>query len=286
MPPPSRTLSAALVAVATSLVLAVPALAQDDDESTTTSSTTTTTAGDDESTTSTSEPDDESTTTTTGEDEEAEASSTTTASTTTTTSTTLPPDVVPPEVQAMIDAYPRTPSGSTDELVAALAEVPDAATTGGFGRFPVGGLATWSHDWLFPRREPSLHYHEGTDVFAERGTPVLAPAAGTATVSTGAVGGLAVKVTQDDGTVWYLAHLGEALVADGTPVTPGVVVGTVGDSGNAKGGAPHVHVEIWPHGGPPLDPKQVLDAYAAEALAGAPAFLAEHRLALQRPGLS
>lgn len=191
---------------------------------------------------------------------------------------------MPPEIQAQIDAYPRTPPGSTADLVAALQDVPGAALTGGFGRFPVGGLATWTHDWLFPRHEPSLHYHEGTDVFAERGTPVLAPAAGIATVSRGEVGGLAVKVTQHDGTVWYLAHLDEAIVADGTPVTPGSVLGTVGDTGNAAGGAPHVHVEIWPHGGAPLDPKPLLDAAAAEALARVPAFVMEHRLALLRVG--
>jgi murein DD-endopeptidase MepM/ murein hydrolase activator NlpD len=194
--------------------------------------------------------------------------------------------VVPPEIQAMIDAYPRTPAGSTDDLVDALADVPDAATTGGFGRFPVGGVASWSHDWLFPRHEPELHFHEGTDVFADRGTPVLAPAAGTATLSRGDIGGLAVKVTQDDGTVWYLAHLDATVIDDGAQVTPGVVVGTVGDTGNAAGGAPHVHVEVWPRGGEPLDPKPILDAYAAEAIAAAPAFVADWHLALLRAGLS
>lgn len=189
-------------------------------------------------------------------------------------------------MQARIDAYPRTPARSTADLVAALQAAPGAALTGGFGRFPVGGVATWSHDWLFPRHEPSLHFHEGTDVFADRGTPVLAPAAGTASVTTGAVGGLAVKVTQPDGTVWYLAHLDEALVDDGAAVTPGVVVGTVGDSGNAAGGSPHVHVEVWPHGGEPLDPKPILDAYAAEALARAPAFVLTNRMVLRRSGPS
>jgi murein DD-endopeptidase MepM/ murein hydrolase activator NlpD len=276
------------VAATALLVLAVPALAADDEGTTTTTRPSTTTTTRASSTTSTTEPDDESTTTTgpSSTTSTTSTSSTSSSTSTTTTSTTLPSDVVPPEVQAMIDAYPRTPPGSTRDLVAALADEPDAATTGGFGRFPVGGVATWSHDWLFPRHEPTLHYHEGTDVFADRGTPVLAPAAGIATVDTGDVGGLAVKVTQPDGTIWYLAHLDTAVIQDSTPVTPGVVVGTAGDTGNAAGGAPHVHVEVWPHGGEPIDPKPILDAYAAEALAAAPAWLADLRLALLRAGVS
>ena len=90
--------------------------------------------------------------------------------------------------------------------------------------------------------------HEGTDVFAERGTPVLAPTAGRVKITNGSVGGLSVKVVQPDGTYWYLAHL-EAVadgIEEGTEVVAGQVVGTVGDSGNAKGGAPHVHVEVHP----------------------------------------
>jgi murein DD-endopeptidase MepM/ murein hydrolase activator NlpD len=177
-------------------------------------------------------------------------------------------------VQALIDAYPRTPAGSTTDLVAALDRVEPSNRHRGYGRFPVAGLARWSHDWLFPRHTPSFHTHEGTDVFANRGTEVISPTAGLVDVSEGSVGGLAVKVTQLDGTYWYLAHLETATVADGDSVVPGDVVGTVGDSGNAKGGAPHVHVEVHPYGGGALDPKGLLDAYYAEALAAAPGVLA------------
>ena len=177
---------------------------------------------------------------------------------------------MPPEVQAQIDAYPRTPAGSTEELVRILAALPDEKQARGYGRFPVAGLARWSHDWMFPRHTPSFHTHEGTDVFARRGTPVISPAAGTAKVSEGSIGGVAVRVTQPDGTYWYFAHLDSASVEDGDDVVPGQIVGTVGDSGNAKGGAPHVHVEVHPYGGAPLDPKPLLDAYYAEALTAAP----------------
>lgn len=176
----------------------------------------------------------------------------------------------------MIDAYPRTAAGSTRELVAALSSLPAPAARAGFGRFPVAGAATWTHDWLFPRHTPAFHVHEGTDVFAARGTVVQSPAIGTVVTSNGLIGGLAVKVVQDDGTYWYLAHLDEVTVADGQRVGLGDPVGTVGDSGNAAGGAPHVHIELHPFGGEAEDPKLVLDAYYAEALARAPEVVTDY----------
>lgn len=174
----------------------------------------------------------------------------------------------------MIDAYPRTPPGTTRALADALDTLPPLVASAAFGRFPVGGLATWSHDWLFPRHRPSFHLHEGTDVFARRGTPVRSPAAGTVRVSSSGTGGRAVKVVQDDGTYWYLAHLQAVHVATGDEVGVGATVGSVGDSGNAKGGAPHVHVEVHPHGGEAIDPKPLLDRAYADALAAAPAAIA------------
>jgi len=264
---PSRALWGALLAATALVTLVSPALAEQPG-STTSSSSSTTTSTSTSSTTTTTEPEPEPETTTTTA---APAPPTTEATTTTTTtSTTLPPGTVPPEVQALIDAYPRTAASSTEELTQVLAALPEDKRVRGYGRFPVAGLARWSHDWLFPRHTPTFHTHEGTDVFAERGTPVTSPAAGTVTLRHGSVGGLAVRVTQPDGTYWYLSHLDTVTVDDGASVVPGDVVGTVGDSGNAKGGAPHVHVEVHPYGGAAHDPKRVLDAYYAEALAAAP----------------
>lgn len=270
----TRLGAGAVLTAAALLALAVPTLAESRPRDTTTSSSssTTTTSSSSSSSTSTTRP----TTTLPGTRSTTTTRPAVTTSTTTTTSTTLAPGAVPPDVQAMIDAYPRTPAGSTRDLVAALGGLPAPAARSGFGRFPVAGAATWSHDWLFPRHTPEFHVHEGTDVFAARGTVVQSPAIGTARISNGAVGGLAVKVVQDDGTYWYLAHLDQATVTDGQRVGLGDPVGTVGDSGNAAGGAPHVHVEVHPFGGVAEDPKRVLDAYYAEALAQAPAVVADY----------
>ncbi len=95
-------------------------------------------------------------------------------------------------------------------------------------------------------------------------------------ITTGGLGGLAVYVIEPDRTYWYLAHLGGLPqgIVDGSEVTVGQVVGFVGDSGNARGGAPHVHLEFHPGGGPAVDPKFVLDQLLDEAMAGVPQVLA------------
>ncbi|MGH9282686.1 MAG: peptidoglycan DD-metalloendopeptidase family protein, partial [Acidimicrobiales bacterium] len=150
------------------------------------------------------------------------------------------------------------------------------AIQAGFGQFPVGGRATFTDDWWFPRFVPALHLHEGTDIFAPYGTPARAPAGGVLEQTFGLVGGLAVYIRQSDGTYFYLAHLSryEAGQVTGQEVRAGDVVGYVGDSGNALGGAPHVHFEIHPLGGGPVNPKPYLDLWLQEALAAVPGVVA------------
>ena len=63
-------------------------------------------------------------------------------------------------------------------------------------------------------------------------------------------------VTLDDGTdVWY-CHQSRIAVSPGTKVTPGQVIGYTGSTGNVTG--PHLHLEIHPGGGSPVDPESVL----------------------------
>lgn len=198
--------------------------------------------------------------------------------------------VIPPEAQAQIAAVKRSRSSSTALLLEALKPLQDLgvsesdAIAAGFGRFPVGGYATYSHDWLFPRFVPEFHMHQGTDVFAAMGTPVRAPADGVVKITNGLIGGLAVYVTEPDGTYYYMSHLAGLAdgVVDGLQVKTGDVVGSVGDSGNAKGGAPHVHFEIHPKGGGPVDPKAILDQWLVEALAKVPALIGQRSVDVPR----
>jgi hypothetical protein len=190
--------------------------------------------------------------------------------------------LVPPEAQAIIGAVQRTGPNNTKALIEALRVLEGFGLTAqeaaavGMGRFPIAGYASYVHDWLYPRFVPSFHFHQGTDVFAAHGTPVRAPANGRVRITNGAIGGLAVYVTEPDGTYWYMAHLSgirEGL-AEGHEVKIGDIVGYVGDSGNARGGSPHVHFEIHPQGGGPIDPKPILDQFVADALGNVPQLVA------------
>jgi murein DD-endopeptidase MepM/ murein hydrolase activator NlpD len=184
----------------------------------------------------------------------------------------------PPELQALTNSVARTPASNTKGLVAALAPLQALGMTEteaaivGFGRFPIAGVASYSHDWWFPRFGPVWRLHQGTDIFAAHGTPVRSPVDGKVRVTNGGLGGLSVYVIQPDGTYWYLTHLAgtaEGLVT-GATVTTGQVVGFVGATGNARGGPPHLHFEVHPGGGGAVDPKSVLDQFIADALALAP----------------
>ena len=197
---------------------------------------------------------------------------------------------VPPEAQRIISSVRRSAPNGSAPLVDALAALRDLglseaeALRVGMGRFPIAGPARYSHDWLFPRYGPGFRFHLGTDVFAAHGTPVRAPVDGIARSANGGLGGLTVKIFMPDGTYFYLAHL-SALVdgfAQDMPVRTGDIVGYVGDSGNARGGAPHLHIGIYPRGGPPVDPKPILDQFLAEARARVPALVEAYRAA-RRP---
>lgn len=198
---------------------------------------------------------------------------------------------VPPEAQRIINSVRR--SGPSDNS-ALLAMLPQLQALGlseaeayrvGLGRFPIAGPASYTHDWLYPRYGPGFRFHLGTDVFAPFGTPVRAPVDGIARTANGGLGGLTVKVVMADGTYFYLAHLSGLVegFVDGMPVSTGDIVGYVGDSGNARGGAPHLHLGIYPHGGPPIDPKPILDAFVLEAAARIPELVAALQAAQPAP---
>ncbi|MBQ5946035.1 M23 family metallopeptidase [Massilia sp. ST3] len=112
--------------------------------------------------------------------------------------------------------------------------------------------------------------HEGIDIFAKRGTPVLSSTEGIVLrVGTNRLGGLVVWVLGPAGQRHYYAHLdGYADVHAGMRVAPGRVLGYVGDSGNAKGTPPHLHYGIYAAGGA-LNPYPLLRGPAPEREAAA-----------------
>ena len=220
----------------------------------------------------------------------------TTTEATTTTSTSTPPGPPPASlsessVRSYLDALSRSSSNNTTALLDALRPLQDfgmsaeEAAMKGMGRFPIGGQAYYRDDFHEPRSGPPEHPHQGTDIFAAFDTPVRAPVAGVVTFADEGLGGKAAYVTEPDGTWYYMAHLNgfPADLRPGTTVSVGQLVGFTGDTGNAKGGAPHVHFEIHPRGGPAVNPKPILDGWLEEALAAAPSLLAPYRHEASRP---
>ena len=101
--------------------------------------------------------------------------------------------------------------------------------------------------------------HTGVDLAAPSGMPVTSIAPGTVTFAgyDGAYG-YKVVVQHDDGTETWYAHLSSISVSIGQAVSHHTVVGPVGSTGNVTG--PHLHLEVRPVGGDPIDPLSALAA--------------------------
>ena len=146
--------------------------------------------------------------------------------------------------------------------------------------FPVADPHQFSDTFGAPRMMGTqyAHWHEGTDIMAPMGTPLLAAERGVVMrASTGTVlGGTTVWLRGESGTAYYYAHLSAIAegIRAGTVVDAGTVVGLVGDSGNARGGAPHVHFEVHPGGGAAVNPYPIL-AVADEQEQPEPVWLVE-----------
>lgn len=133
--------------------------------------------------------------------------------------------------------------------------------------FPVGEPYNFIDSWGFPRMTGTEyeHGHQGVDIMADFGTPLYAVERGVVIrVGNDVLGGQKLWVKGQSGTYYYYAHLQAFLegVGEGTPVEAGDVVGFVGDTGNAKGGAPHLHFQVHPGGGDAVNPYGLLRVVA------------------------
>jgi murein DD-endopeptidase MepM/ murein hydrolase activator NlpD len=127
-------------------------------------------------------------------------------------------------------------------------EVSARLSAGGFV-FPVYGTASFGDSFGAPRADVPGGWHHGEDIFAAAGTPLLAVADGTLhTIGFTKIGGYRVWLRDTQGNEFYYAHLSaySPLAVEGRSVHAGDVIGFVGDTGDADGGAPHLHFEIHP----------------------------------------
>jgi murein DD-endopeptidase MepM/ murein hydrolase activator NlpD len=144
--------------------------------------------------------------------------------------------------------------------------LPAPAVNAGPGVFPVQGLHTYGDRFGAPR---TGYTHQGQDILAAEGTPVVAPVAGTISFTDyqPSAAGYYVVERGADGHDFFFAHCEK----DSTAVTPGQAVAAgaplckVGATGDASG--PHLHLEMWTGGwrvsadSQPIDPLPFLQAW-------------------------
>ena len=108
-------------------------------------------------------------------------------------------------------------------------------------------------------RDGGRRSHEGVDIEAPHGTMVVAPVTGQVVVSgPRSLGGNVVVVIDDQRCYEFVcSHLDRRAVTRGQRVSAGDVLGTVGTTGNAAGGPPHLHFEVHLPSGP-VDPLPLL----------------------------
>jgi hypothetical protein len=137
--------------------------------------------------------------------------------------------------------------------------------------FPVVGPSSYVDDFGDARGARS---HQGNDIMAPRRALAVAAEAGTVKFhTTSAAAGCMLYLYGRSGTTYLYIHLNNDLTSrndsrgtcvagvayakalkDGARVQAGDPVGYVGNSGDAEGGAPHLHFEVHPRGGAAVNP--------------------------------
>ena len=100
--------------------------------------------------------------------------------------------------------------------------------------------------WAAPRGDGRKH--EGQDIFAQRGTPILSATSGYIyNIGENNLGGQTVSVISKGGRVYYYAHLDSYArgIKIGDRVSTRTVLGYVGTTGNAQGTPPHLHFGVY-----------------------------------------
>ncbi|MDT7569843.1 MAG: hypothetical protein QOE05_17 [Actinomycetota bacterium] len=116
---------------------------------------------------------------------------------------------------------------------------------------PVRGPHHFTDDWGDAR---TGHRHQGNDILAPYGTPVVAVISGAIKTDYSSAGGISLYLRGSDGNEYFYAHNSRNVAATGQHVATGEVIAYVGNTGNARGGPSHVHFERHPGGGSAVDP--------------------------------
>ncbi len=153
--------------------------------------------------------------------------------------------------------------------------------------FPVVGTYAFGSDFGAPRMvgSPDEHQHQGNDIAAPLGAQLVAVEPGmVVAMGNDRLGGIKLWLAGRSGTYYYYAHLVSFApeIHEGDIVPAGAVLGFVGNTGNARGGIPHLHFEIHPAAGPAVDPYPYLAAARAAATNGEVALRTSGRQQVRR----
>ncbi len=97
--------------------------------------------------------------------------------------------------------------------------------------------------------------HQGTDIMNPYGNKIHAYVDGVISrESSSSLGGITLYLRGDDGNEYYYAHLSRYFARAGQRVQAGELIAYNGQSGNAAATAPHLHFEVHPGGGTPVNP--------------------------------
>jgi murein DD-endopeptidase MepM/ murein hydrolase activator NlpD len=112
--------------------------------------------------------------------------------------------------------------------------------------FPVAGTKSKIRDKWGASRGGGIRRHKGIDIHARKGTPVVAISDGVIVEKAHTPIGGKTLWLKSAGNTWtaYYAHLDKQLVREGQYVRKGQVIGTVGNTGNARTTPPHLHFGI------------------------------------------
>jgi murein DD-endopeptidase MepM/ murein hydrolase activator NlpD len=147
---------------------------------------------------------------------------------------------------------------------AALGLIPSLAELGlpTLQAFPVQGRCGFSDTWQASR--PGGRQHEGVDIIGARGLAIYAVNDGIITrmLTGGALSGNSIRLTVADGTYFFYAHLDgfAAGLTVGQTVRAGQIIGYLGSTGATSN---HLHFEVHPKGGAPVNPYPIVKAVDA-----------------------
>ena len=148
------------------------------------------------------------------------------------------------------------------EVLAARQRLVERGSQQGVYACPMDRSVTHFIDsWGFPRS--GGRRHKGTDIMGPMGAPVYAVTSGVISRhSNSRLGGISLYLRGEDGSTYFYTHLQgyAARGAVGSRVEAGELIAYNGNTGNARGGPPHIHFERHPGGGAAVNPYPYLAA--------------------------